>query len=194
MNLMNGWPCSARLGFASQSRFPTHATRAMRSVLIDLARERRAERDRGAAPHLALTVYLGERLAAHAELVRVHNARQVLARIDPRMAQVVERSHDDGLNNDEIAAALSVDLAYRRARLSPRPFVPARRAVGGLKGLAMDLQRDERALLLRHLDAAIERRHLRNQRRKASGCRCRGRTQRRGCSRRRESSCRAACG
>jgi RNA polymerase sigma factor (TIGR02999 family) len=103
---------AARLELADQAHFLAYAARAMRSVLVDLARERLAERRGGGAPHVALTTGLGEQLAAHAEpeLVRVHEALQELAQIEPRLAQVVELRYYGGLANDEIATALGVGL------------------------------------------------------------------------------------
>lgn len=101
-----------KLDFADRSHFLAYAARTMRSVLVDLARERMAERRGGGAPHLALTTGLGERLAAHSEpeLVRVHEALEELAQIEARLAQVVELRYFGGLANDEIAAALGVGL------------------------------------------------------------------------------------
>lgn len=102
----------AGLSFADQSHFLAYAARAMRSVLVDAVRERLAERRGGGAAHLALTTGLGERLAAtdEPELLRVHEALQELAAIEPRLAQVVELRYFGGLANDEIAAALAVGL------------------------------------------------------------------------------------
>lgn len=101
-----------RLDFNDRAHFLGYAARTMRSVLVDLARERLAERRGGGAPHLALTTGLGERLAAHdePELVRVHEALQELAQIEARLAQVVELRYFGGLANDEIAAALGISL------------------------------------------------------------------------------------
>ena len=108
----------------------------MRSVLVDLARERQAERRGGRAPHLALTTGLGEQLAAHAEpeLVRVHEALEALVQIEPRLAQVVELRYCGGLNNEEIAATLGVGLHTPSAtgNAPVRTCTPrCRRAEGG---------------------------------------------------------------
>ena len=107
-------PCTgaAPLSFADQAHFLAYAARAMRSVLVDLAREQQAERRGGGAAHVTLTTGLGERLAAPAEpeLLRVHEALQALAQIEPRLAEVVELRYYGGLSNDEIAAALGIGL------------------------------------------------------------------------------------
>ncbi len=101
-----------RLSWADRSHFLAYAARAMRSVLVDLARERLAERRGGGAPHLALTTGLGEQLGAPdtPELVRVHEALEELAQIEPRLAQGVELRYFGGLSNEEIAAALDISL------------------------------------------------------------------------------------
>lgn len=102
----------AGLSFVDQAHFLAYAGRAMRSVLVDAVRERLAEQRGGGALHLALTTGLGERLAAAdtPELLRVHEALEELAAIEPRLAQVVELRYFGGLANDEIAAALAVGL------------------------------------------------------------------------------------
>jgi RNA polymerase sigma factor (TIGR02999 family) len=103
---------AARLDFEDQSHFLAYAARAMRSVLVDMAREQMAQRRGGGATHLALTTGLGERLAAREEpeLLRVHEALDELAQIEPRLAQVVELRYYGGLSNEEIAAALALGL------------------------------------------------------------------------------------
>lgn len=100
------------LSFADRAHFLAYAARAMRSVLVDLAREQQAERRGGGAAHVTLTTGLGEHLAAHEspELVRVHDALHDLAQIEPRLAQVVELRYFGGMSNEEIAAALDVGL------------------------------------------------------------------------------------
>lgn len=102
----------AGLSFADQAHFLAYAARAMRSVLVDAVRERLADQRGGGAAHLALTTGLGERLAAAdaPELLRVHEALEELAGIEPRLAQVVELRYFGGLENAEIAAALAVGL------------------------------------------------------------------------------------
>lgn len=102
----------AGLSFADQAHFLAYAARAMRSVLVDAVRERLAEQRGGGAAHVALTTGLGERLAAAdtPELLRVHEALEELAAIEPRLARVVELRYFGGLANDEIAAVLAVGL------------------------------------------------------------------------------------
>jgi RNA polymerase sigma factor (TIGR02999 family) len=99
------------LNVTDKSHFLAYASRAMRSVIVDLARERMADRRGGGAPHVTLTTSLGERLSdERPEVVQVHDALQELANIEPRLAQVVEMRYYGGLEHAEIAAALGVSL------------------------------------------------------------------------------------
>jgi RNA polymerase sigma factor (TIGR02999 family) len=100
------------LAFEDRLRFMTYAGRVMRSVIVDLVRERQAECRGGDAPHVALTTQIGERLAAgegEREILRVHDALEVLAQRDPRLAQVVEMRYFAGMTEAEIAQALQVN-------------------------------------------------------------------------------------
>jgi RNA polymerase sigma factor (TIGR02999 family) len=100
------------LAFEDRLRFMSYAGRVMRSVIIDLVRERRAECRGGDVPRIALTTQLGEKLAAEEgerEILRVHEALEVLAQRDPRLAQVVEMRYFGGMTEAEIAQALQVN-------------------------------------------------------------------------------------
>jgi RNA polymerase sigma factor (TIGR02999 family) len=95
--------------FASREHFMAYAARAMRSVLVDLIRARQTERRGGGQPDLVLDTQLGERLAAREdEVLRVHEALEVLAQQEPRLAQVVEMRFFGGLSEADIAAALQL--------------------------------------------------------------------------------------
>lgn len=113
--------------FADRLRFMVYAGRVMRSVIIDLVRERQAERRGGDAAHVTLTTQLGEHIAAdagEAEILRVHEALDELAKLDPRMAQVVELRYFAGMTELEIAQALGVtDRTVRRDWQQARMFL-----------------------------------------------------------------------
>jgi RNA polymerase sigma factor (TIGR02999 family) len=102
----------ARLDVADRPHFLAYASKVMRSVIVDLARERAAERRGGGAPHVTLTTGLGAALTQPAddEVLRVHDALGELAAIEPRLAQVVEMRYYGGLGHAEIADALGVGL------------------------------------------------------------------------------------
>jgi len=100
---------------ADRAHFMRYASRAMRAIIIDLARRRLAARRGGGAPHLTLSVGAAGTLAGEEELVRVHEALEELAALDERMAEVVALRYFGGLTEPEIAEALGVtDRTVRR--------------------------------------------------------------------------------
>ena len=109
---------SAATPFPDRARFLVYAGRAMRSIIVDLVRQRQAERHGGGALHLTLTGDVAEQAALPAgeeHILRVHEALEELAKVDPRMAQVVEMRYFAGLSDAEIASALDVgDRTVRR--------------------------------------------------------------------------------
>ncbi len=102
---------AALTSFPDRARFLAYAGTAMRSIIIDLVRQRQAERRGGGAQHVTLTGDVIEQAALPAgedHILRVHEALEELAKVDPRMAQVVELRYFAGLNDAEIAVALDV--------------------------------------------------------------------------------------
>jgi RNA polymerase sigma factor (TIGR02999 family) len=114
-----------RLAVDDRAHFMRYASRVMRSVIVDAARERLAQRRGGDATHLTLNTGLGDALPAdpqHDEVLRVHEALDELAAIDARLAEVVEMRYYGGLSMAEIAATLglserTVARDWDRARL-----------------------------------------------------------------------------
>ena len=96
--------------------FLAYATKTMRSVVVDYARRRRAERHGGGRTHSSLnTVHAEEISASDDEILEVHEALEVLAGVDPRLVQVVELRYFGGLTDLEIGEALGVtDRTVRR--------------------------------------------------------------------------------
>ena len=89
--------------------FFTYAARVMRSVIVDFARAKAAERRGGQASHLVLDTALSDKIAApETDVLRVHEALEVLAQADLRLAQIVEMRYFGGLSEIEIADALGV--------------------------------------------------------------------------------------
>lgn len=105
-----------RLRLEDRAHFVHWAGRVMRSVIVDFARRRRAQRRGAGASRATLTVQLAADHCAPAdEILRVHEALERLAALDPRMAQVVEMRYFGGLTEPEIALALGVtDRTVRR--------------------------------------------------------------------------------
>lgn len=118
---------SAELQFPDRGRFLAYAGRVMRSIIIDLVRQRQTERHGGNAPHVTLTGDVAERLGiatGEEHIVRVHEALLELEKVDPRMARVVEMRYFGGLTDAEVAQALQVtDRTVRRDWLQARLFL-----------------------------------------------------------------------
>lgn len=86
-----------------------YASRAMRSVIVDLVRARLTARRGGGAHCLTLDTSVSKQVASgEDEIIRVHEALEELAAVDPRVVRVVEMRYLAGLSADEVAAALGV--------------------------------------------------------------------------------------
>ena len=90
----------------------------MRSVVVDLVREHRAQRRGGGAAHLPLSE-LQEGLAvpgtaADELLLRIHEALDDLEQLDPRLARIVEMQYFAGYSQVEVAALVA--LSERQVR------------------------------------------------------------------------------
>jgi RNA polymerase sigma factor (TIGR02999 family) len=111
------------LAIEDRQHFFAYAARTMRSVIVDFARARQAERRGGAAEHVVLDTVLSEQIAGpETDVLRVHEALEVLAEADPRLAQVVEMRYFGGMTEPEIGEALglserTVRRSWEKARL-----------------------------------------------------------------------------
>ncbi len=113
--------------FPDRHHFLAYAAKAMRAVVVDLVRARQAERRGGGAEVLALDTQLQEQLpdplSRHDdEVLRVHEALDELAALEPRLAQVVELRYFGGLSEAEVATSLglnerTVQRDWHKARL-----------------------------------------------------------------------------
>ena len=122
---------AASLREASPGQFLAYAARTMRSVVIDLARERQAARRGGDAIHLTLSTELMEGMPmAQDEPLEVDRALRDLATVEPRLGQVVEMRYFGGFTEAEIGAALglterTVRRDWEKARLLLRAMLTA---------------------------------------------------------------------
>ncbi|HZV93895.1 MAG TPA: ECF-type sigma factor [Caldimonas sp.] len=109
------------LTFPQRSRFFAYAARAMRSLIVDYARERRALK-RGGAYHLTSGL-TEEQVAVPAEdLQPLSDALDALARVDAELAELVELKFFGGFDFAEIAemrhvSTRTVHRHWEKARL-----------------------------------------------------------------------------
>lgn len=114
---------AGRVGLQDRDHFMAYAATAMRSVVIDYLRRRASEKRGGDVEHVTLDTALGEVLGAQDdEILDVHEALESLAKVDPRLVQVVEMRYFAGLTEEEIGRALDVSARtvrrdWERARL-----------------------------------------------------------------------------
>jgi RNA polymerase sigma factor (TIGR02999 family) len=98
-----------------RGQFLAYAAAAMRSVIVDLARERLAQKRGGDQPDVALTTNIaGSASIDDAQLIKVHEALEELAAIEPRLAKIVELRYFVGLS--EAGAAEALGIARRTAQ------------------------------------------------------------------------------
>jgi RNA polymerase sigma factor (TIGR02999 family) len=114
---------TGQLQSTDRQHFLAYAARVMRSIVIDFARCRSADRRGGGAEHVTLEV---EALSVidprDAEIIRMQEALAALEQIDYRLAEIVEMRYFAGLTEKEVADALncsvrSVARGWEKARL-----------------------------------------------------------------------------
>jgi RNA polymerase sigma factor (TIGR02999 family) len=111
--------------FATRGQFLAYAARAMRGLMIDYVRRRRAKK-RGGEFHITATG--GDQVAADGDgepvedLVQLGSALDTLAQVDPELAQLVDLHFFCGFSFGELAALRgvserTVQRDWRKARL-----------------------------------------------------------------------------
>lgn len=102
--------------FPDRARFFVYAGKVMRSVIVDLARQRKALRHGGEVEFVRgySEIDVAD-LSSESEILRLDEQLAKLAALDPRMAQVVELRYFAGMTEQETAQALGVtDRTIRR--------------------------------------------------------------------------------
>jgi RNA polymerase sigma factor (TIGR02999 family) len=115
---------AGRLRLQDRTHFVRWAGRAMRSVIVDFARRRLADRRGGGQATVRLTTGIGEVASGESEILRVHTALEDMAARDPRMADIVEMRYFAGMTQSEIAEAIGVhERTVRREWEKARLFL-----------------------------------------------------------------------
>jgi RNA polymerase sigma factor (TIGR02999 family) len=94
--------------------FFAYASQVMRSVIVDSARERIAQKRGGDWLPLTLSTQLAVNVDDHEMVLKVHEALEALERADPRLAQVAQMRYFGGYSEQEIAETL--DIGERTVR------------------------------------------------------------------------------
>jgi len=114
---------AGRLRIKDRAHFMAYASRVMRSIIIDLARTRGAERHGGGLLQVTLNTQIADEAhTSYEQLVRINEALEELSQSEPRLVQVVEMRYFGGLNESEIAELLglterTVQRDWRKARM-----------------------------------------------------------------------------
>jgi RNA polymerase sigma factor (TIGR02999 family) len=98
-------------GFKNRAHFFSAAAEAMRRILIDRARRRRARRHGGEYERVDIDECDLAAPQADDELLAVHEALDKLAKIYPVQAEVVKLRYFGGCTNEEVAQILDVSLS-----------------------------------------------------------------------------------
>ena len=99
---------SAHTNFQNRIHFLAVCAQAMRRILADWGRSRRALKRGGEIPMLRLDEALDGAEMPGLDFVDLDEALKALAKVDPRKSQVVELRFFGGLNLEETAAVLKV--------------------------------------------------------------------------------------
>ena len=116
--------------------FFAFASQVMRSVVVDTARARVAQRRGGPAATLTLSTQLAENLSSGEDaIVDVHEALLVLERAEPKLAQIVEMRYYGGYTEAEIAEILgiterTVQRDWNKARMLLKAALDGKRSSG----------------------------------------------------------------
>ncbi|WP_395787942.1 ECF-type sigma factor [Aquimonas sp.] len=117
------FPQDGAAALASRSHFMNLAARAMRQVLVDLARERGAQKRGGGWLAVTFSAALGQP-AEQLDLLEVDHALQRLERRDPRLVRIVEAYFFAGLSFEQTGAALGIsERSARRGWELARAFL-----------------------------------------------------------------------
>src|SRR5215469_15844744 len=101
---------AGRMEIAERPQFLAYAAHVMRSIVVDFVRQRHAERRGGGQEHVSLDTGAADAIRSpEEEILRVSDALDELAKVDERLAKVVEMRYFAGLTDEDVAAALGVN-------------------------------------------------------------------------------------
>lgn len=101
---------AGNLQINDRKHFFAYAATSMRNIVVDFVRERQAEKRGGGVEAITLNTTIAESVNGGAQdVLRVHEALEVLAQQDERLVKVVEMRYFGGLSEAEVADVLGVN-------------------------------------------------------------------------------------
>lgn len=100
----------AGIAIGDRLQFFAYSSRVLRSIVVDLVREQRAQRRGGDAQVVTLDTSAAEGLPPSMDVEAVHAALADLAKLDAPLARLVEMRFFGGMTEEEIATALGVSV------------------------------------------------------------------------------------
>lgn len=97
--------------FNGRSHFFAAAAEAMRCILVDNARRKKAQRHGGGRQRVDLPEIAAPATSPEDELLAVNDALEKFAKLDPRRAELVKLRYFVGMTIEEAAEALDISLA-----------------------------------------------------------------------------------
>lgn len=115
------------LKVGNRYQFFSYASKVMRSVIVDIAKEQQRQKRGGGAVHVDIDV-AGVDDATCGEPLKVDEALRALDKLEPRMTQIVEMRYFGGLTDAEIGEVLglssrTVRRDWEKARLLLRDML-----------------------------------------------------------------------
>lgn len=113
---------ASRVDLKDRAHFLAYASKVMRSVVVDMVRRRSADRRGGDETLLTLGTSIKDLLSQDEEVLRLDDALEELAGVDPRLVQLVELRFFAGLSVEEVADVMetsprTVFRMWEKARL-----------------------------------------------------------------------------
>lgn len=125
--------------FADHGRFMAYAARVMRGLIIDEVRRRRSEKRGGLFHITSLAFDHADRVMEPQELIRIGDALDELAEIEPELAEIVDLKFFCGFSFAEIAAMRNVSertiqRKWEKGRLYLHHAISDRSSAGSADG------------------------------------------------------------
>ena len=102
---------NGRVAPENRVEFLAYASTAMRRILVDHARTQGAQKRKGNRQQLALDEALVAASEQKDDFLRLNEALDELADMEPRLGKIVEMRYFGGMTHSEVAAALDVSVS-----------------------------------------------------------------------------------